>query len=153
MNKLVILSKEEINDHYDPNKAGNGGGYHQPGYLFRYGSWDGYFRNTSCGGFGTRYHLEIADSKHTFSAAWGSMRDCSSSNFPDTFPDEEFYKDFQDFFGKKIPTEYNAMQEYCRSFGYSLEEYLAAGHPNLTAWNNDRLRRERALKEEYNMTS
>lgn len=150
---IIILSETEKNDHYNPQLAGNGGGYHQPEYHFQYGSWEGRFLNTSCGYFGSRYHVEVSDGKHEFSAGWGSMYDYSSSNFPETFPTPEFYKDFQDFFGKKIPTEYNAMREYCRSFGYSLGEYLAAGHPNLTAWNNDRLRRERALKEEYNMTS
>lgn len=149
MNKLVILREEEINDHYDPNKAGNGGGYHQPEYHFQYGSWNGYFRNTSCGGFGTRYYLKMEDGKHTFFASWGSMNDYSDSNFPEEFPEPDFYTDFQNTYKTKIPTEYQAMQEYYRAKDRSLDEYIEHGQPNLVAWNNDRLRREKALKEEY----
>ena len=149
MNKLVILREEETNAYYDPNKAGNGGGYHQPEYLFRYGSWNGYFRNTSCGGFGTRYYLKMEDGKHTFFASWGSMYNDIDSNFPEEFPEPDFYTDFKNQYGVKIPTEYYAMQKRYYNSSYSLEEYLEYGQPNIVAWNNDRLRREKSLKEEY----
>ena len=105
MNKLVILREEETNAYYDPNKAGNGGGYHQPQYDFQYGAWYGTFHDTSCGDFGTRYGLIISDGEREYRAGWGTMYDEWESTFPEQFPDSNFYKDFKETFDEKIPTK------------------------------------------------
>lgn len=145
---IIILSETEKNDHYNPQLAGNGGGYHQPEYHFQYGSWEGRFLNTSCGYFGSRYHVEVSDGKHEFSADWGSMYDYSSSNFPETFPTPEFYKDFEKRFRTKIPTDLQARREYGRKWGWDYDEY-AEFHDRVGAWERERKAREGALLKEY----
>ena len=105
MNKLVILREEETNPYYDPRKSRNGGGYHQPLYEFEYGAWEGTFRDTSCGDFGTRYTLSMSNGGKIYRAGWGTMDDNWSSNFPDQFPEPDFYKDFKETFDVRIPME------------------------------------------------
>lgn len=61
MSEIKILEQveHEQNDFYDPGKANNGGGYHQPyevtlfeyeGQIYRF-----IYCSTSCGDFGSRY--------------------------------------------------------------------------------------------------
>ncbi|EGQ3451666.1 hypothetical protein ACX812_001053 [Staphylococcus pseudintermedius] len=68
---VKILKIEQSNPHFDEKKKNNGGGYDQPIVTFEKDGIVGTYRNSSCGDFGSRYHLEWngkADS-------WGSMLD------------------------------------------------------------------------------
>ncbi|ELV2914280.1 hypothetical protein SGH21_002425 [Staphylococcus pseudintermedius] len=55
---VKILKIEQSNPHFDEKKKNNGGGYDQPVVTFEYKGVIGTYRNSSCGDFGSRYHLE-----------------------------------------------------------------------------------------------
>lgn len=105
MNRINIFQETETNPFYDPSRSRNGGGYHQPKYGIQFGAWCGTFRDTSCGDFGTRYGLIISDGEREYRAGWGTMYDEWESNFPEQFPEPNFYKAFEEVFGERIPTE------------------------------------------------
>ncbi len=105
MSRINIFQETETNPFYDPSRSRNGGGYHQPKYGFLFGAWCGTFHDTSCGDFGTRYTLTMTNTEEAYHAAWGSMYDDWESNFPEQFPEPNFYKAFEEIFDEKIPTE------------------------------------------------
>ena len=85
--EITIIDKEELNSFADPNRASNGGGYHQPGYTFD---------NTSCGDFGTRYRVQLGAKI----AYWGQMIELNNrySDFCD-YDDYWFINEFFNKFG------------------------------------------------------
>lgn len=70
----------QMNPFYDPAKANNGGGYDQPEISFTLFGWNTELgeirlRDTSCGDFGTRYDIIVADLNGSEEgiAAWGTI--------------------------------------------------------------------------------
>ena len=148
MNEIIIVKETETNPYYDPKKTFNGGGYHQPLYEFEYGTWQGAFRDTSCGDFGSRYYILLSDDRNVFEAGWGTMAGENHSSFPETFPIPGFYQDFAEKFGVRIPTELQVDIEWYRKNDLDREWYVK-NNPAVKAQEEKRLQKEKELLEEY----
>ncbi len=95
--KIKILSKEQLNEFFNPRRMNNGGGYDQPRYEFEFGGVIGVFEDTSCGEFGGRYFVQLGSE----SAMWGSMLQ-DREKYSDAFT-PEFRSAFKEAFGLEIP--------------------------------------------------
>ena len=116
---------------------------------FEFGIWQGSFLD---GKDHCRYRLALTDGVHKFVANWGPDYQIvrgrnigPDSNFPEKFP-RNFYQEFERMFGVKIPNEIDEVEH---NWKYSLQQYLDAKHPTVTMWNEQRIRRQNALFEEY----
>jgi len=78
MLSIVNIKEENMNEHYNPEKSNNGGGYYQPTIEVDFN--DGVqiiIEDTSCGEFGTRISVSMYDANHTYisGAIYGTMID------------------------------------------------------------------------------
>lgn len=73
--RISNINTRETNEHYDPLRCNNGGGYSQPVITVDFD--DGVsvmIEDTSCGDFGSRIRAAICiNGEEVYTAAWGSM--------------------------------------------------------------------------------
>lgn len=96
-----VISIEQMNEHYDPWMACNGGGYDQPEYKIRMA--DGtlaVLRDTSCGDFGGRFFFQYGDR----CALWGSMLSEEQAYSDYTEADRSFLDVIGRLTGYDVPT-------------------------------------------------
>ena len=78
-----VLKYVQLNHFYNPDRSSNGGGYNQPYVEFIFNGIKGTFEDTSCGDFGTRYHLQwnnFSAYRDTVGGGNSYYSDFSSSN-------------------------------------------------------------------------
>ncbi len=70
-----IISWEETNSFYDPDKSNNGGGYSQPKITLCWNHWNIVIKDTSCGDFGDRIFVTAINRRTSekMYAYYGSM--------------------------------------------------------------------------------
>lgn len=111
-NDFILLKHEQLNSFYDPDRAYDGGGYDQPGYTFEFKGIIGYFEDTSCGSFGSRYTLNWNGVHADYDSVGNEIEEYSE--FSNKNPDHlELLEEIHNLTGFRIKTqeEYEIMEQ------------------------------------------
>ena len=98
---LQIKSRTESNENYNASKINNGGGYHQPRYVFEFNGKEGAFDDTSCGDFGTRYDVVLNGECIYYQSLKGIVNTILDSRNEGNLT---FIKEFYEAFSVKLKT-------------------------------------------------